>query len=159
MPSSTQPLSKRIAVAFDFDDTLVPDTYDSLIEYLGYDSQIFRTERYQPLLDDGWDGIPARFYTLIQESHQHSQKITKDWIADFARQVTPFSGVLEMFSRLRQCAHAIEPEIELEFYLITSGFVEIARCNPIAKHFKAMWGCEFHYNDQGEIEFLKRSLT
>ncbi|MGF1491229.1 MAG: HAD family hydrolase [Microcoleaceae cyanobacterium] len=159
MKSATQPLSNRIAIAFDFDDTLVPDTYDALIEHLGHDSQVFRKERYYPLKDAGWDGIPARFYTLIQASRQRSQKITKDFLADFGRQVTPFPGVSEMFDRLRQSAHTIDAEIEIEFYLITSGFVEIAQNNAIAKHFKAMWGCEFHYNDQGEVDFLKRSLS
>lgn len=158
MSGSTKPLSKRIAIAFDFDDTLVRDTYDSLIEHLGHDSQTFRRDRYQPLIDAGWDGVSARFYTLIQESARRSQKITRDFLADFARGVTPFPGVQEMFDRLRQSARAVEPGIELEFYLITSGLVEIARHNDIASHFKAMWGCEFHYNERGEIDFLKRSL-
>ena len=37
--------------------------------------------------------------------------------------------------------------------------VEIARHTCIAHNFKAMWGCEFHYNENGEIEFLKRIIT
>jgi phosphoserine phosphatase len=35
MTDATQPLAKRIAIVFDFDDTLVPNTYNLLLEDLG----------------------------------------------------------------------------------------------------------------------------
>jgi phosphoserine phosphatase len=35
MTNATQPLAKRIAIVFDFDDTLVPNTYNLLLEDLG----------------------------------------------------------------------------------------------------------------------------
>lgn len=41
MPQATQSVSNVIAIAFDFDDTLVPDTYDALIEDFGYDLKPF----------------------------------------------------------------------------------------------------------------------
>lgn len=64
-----------------------------------------------------------------------------------------------MFERLRQSAYAINPKVEVEFYLISCGMVEIARNNCIAPKFKAIWGCEFHYGKEGEIEFLKKIVT
>lgn len=162
MVKATHPVSKRIAVAFDFDDTLVPDTYDGLIESLGFDVPTFRKERYEPMKASGWDAIPARFYTLVDASKNRSEaegKITKDYLAEFGKNLQPFKGVPEMFDRLLQRAQAIVPEASVEFYLITSGFVEIARNTSIAKYFKAMWGCEFHYSETGEVEFLKKSLS
>jgi len=68
MTKATKPYSNRIALVFDFDNTLVPDTVDSLLENCGIDSQAFRAERIQPLIDNGWEPILARFYSLIQES-------------------------------------------------------------------------------------------
>ncbi|NEP15548.1 MAG: HAD family hydrolase [Leptolyngbya sp. SIO4C1] len=161
MNQATQPLFNRIAVVFDFDDTLVPDTYDALIEDLGHDAKRFREERYYPLLKEGWDGISARFYTLIQESQQRSesQKITQNYLAEFGQRHQPFSGVSETFEHLRQQTRNFDSDIEIEFYLITSGFVEIARNSSIASEFKAMWGCEFHYSETGEIQYLKRSVS
>jgi hypothetical protein len=64
-----------------------------------------------------------------------------------------------MFGHLRQCAKKIVPDIEVEFYLITSGMVEIARHTCIADEFTSMWGCEFHYNKSGEIEFVKQVVS
>ena len=161
MTKATKPLSNRIAVVFDFDDTLVPDTFDTLLERCGFDAAAFRSERVKPLLEDGWDTIPARFYCLIEESRQREpkDKITKERLAQIGRELNPFDGVPEMFERLRQHACTIVPEVEVEFYLITGGIAEFARNSSIAHYFKAIWGCDFHYAEDGEIKFLKKFLT
>ncbi|PZD71216.1 hypothetical protein C1752_07492 [Acaryochloris thomasi RCC1774] len=161
MTQATQPVANRIAIAFDFDETLVPDSFDGLLNYLGYDVAQFREERYEPLKHQGWDGIAARFHLLAEASQQRpaGQKITKETLTQFGQQHQPFPGVTEMFEQLTQQAQAIVPDIEVEFYLITSGFVEVARNSAIAPYFKAMWGCEFHYTPAGEIQCLKRSVT
>ncbi|MUL39513.1 HAD family hydrolase [Gloeocapsopsis dulcis] len=157
--SLAKPFSNRIAVVFDFDDTLVPDTVDSLLDSRGINALKFRQERIQPLIKSGWDKILARFYALIEESKRQDNKITKEYIASFGEQLQPFDGVTQMFDRLRQSAYQINPQVEIEFYLITCGMVEIAHHNCIAPLFKAMWGCEFHYGKDGGIEFLKKIVT
>lgn len=159
MTIATKPFSNRIAVVFDFDDTLVPDTVDSLLESLEIDALKFRQQRIQPLIDRGWDKILARFYALIEESKQRGKKITQEYIARFGEQLMPFDGVTQMFDRLRQSAHVLNPQVEVEFYLITCGMVELARHSCIVPNFRAMWGCEFHYGRDGGIEFLKKIVT
>lgn len=162
MVKATHPISKKIAIAFDFDDTLVPDTYDELIKSLGFEVNQFRKERYEALKASGWDAIPARFFSLIEESHKRAEgdgKITRTYLEKFGQQLQPFDGVADMFDRLQATATSLIPDVVIEFYLITSGFVEIARNTSIANHFKAMWGCEFHYSETGEVEFLKRSIS
>ncbi|MBD2773711.1 HAD family hydrolase [Iningainema tapete] len=159
MTLATKPLSNRIAVVFDFDDTLVPDTVDSLLNSLGISALQFRRERIQPLIDKGWDKILARFYALIEESQQQNNKITQEYLARFGQELAPIDGVPSMFDRLHQSAYELNPKVEVEFYLITCGMVEIARHNCIAPKFKAMWGCEFHYGKDGGIEFLKKIVT
>jgi phosphoglycolate phosphatase-like HAD superfamily hydrolase len=77
MTIATKLFSNRIAVVFDFDDTLVPDTVDSLLESLDIDALKFRQQRIQPLIDRGWDKILARFYALIEESKQRV-KVTEN---------------------------------------------------------------------------------
>ena len=162
MIKAIRPTAEKIAVALDFDNTLVPDTYDKLIEYLGMDAAAFRQQIYEPVKADGWDHIPARFHSLIDYSHSRadpSEKITRETIRQFAQSLQPFPGVTELFDRLQTAAQNIVPNIEVEFYLITSGFVEFAQQSKVASHFKAMWGPEFHYSEAGEIACLKRSLS
>lgn len=161
MKKVTKPLANRIAIVFDFDDTLVRDTFDVLLESCGLDPEKFRSDRVKPLIEEGWNKISARFYALIEESHQrqNSDKITKERLAQLGRELKPFDGVPEMFDRLQDCACHHVPDVEVEFYLITGGFLEIARNTAIADKFKAMWGCDFAYAENGEIKFMKNFVT
>ncbi|MGB3759919.1 MAG: haloacid dehalogenase-like hydrolase [Rivularia sp. (in: cyanobacteria)] len=159
MSKATKHFSNRIAIIFDFDDTLVPNSFDSLLESCDIDANKFRQERMQPLINQGWDEILARFYTLIDESNRQGNKIDREYLAAFGKSLTPFDGALQMFETLREAARVINPKIEIEYYLISSGMVEVARHNPVASNFKAMWGCEFSYNKDGGIEFMKKIVT
>jgi hypothetical protein len=160
MVTATKHAYNRIALVFDFDDTLAPDSFRALLESIGLDEEQFRQERIQPLIDAGWESILARFYCLIEESSaRHEGKITADHLAEVGRTLGFFDGVPEMFDRLRDCARAIVPEIEVEFYLLTAGFVEIPRATPIAGEFAQLWGCEFHFDEQGAIAFPKQLVT
>ena len=159
---STKSVCNRIAIVFDFDDTLAPDTFDELIESLGLNVDQFRQQQYEPLKAAGWDRVAARFYCLIQESKRRKDiedKITKDSLMQFGQQLQPFAGVPEMFDRLHQHVHHLNSEINLEFYAITGGFAEVVRNTSISPYFEQIWGCEFHYSEIGEIEFLKRSIS
>jgi hypothetical protein len=79
--------------------------------------------------------------------------VSTEYLAKFGQALAPFHGVPEMFDRLQQRAYELNPKVEVEFYLITCGMVEVAHHNCIAPNFKAMWGCEFHYGTDGGIEF------
>ena len=161
MNSVTKPFSNKIAIVFDFDETLIPDdSFKALIRYCGMDADSFVSDRVKPLIADGWDKYLARAYCLIEESKQRgNDKITKERLAKVGRELKPFEGVPEMFERLRQCARDLISDVEVEFYLITGGFIEMALNTSIASNFKAMWGCRFHYGASGEIEFIKQQMT
>lgn len=158
-PQATKPVCNRVAIVFDFDDTLASDTFDELIQRLGLDVDDFRQQRYTPLKAAGWDHVAARFYSLIQASKQRQEKITQDYLIRFGQELQPYDGVTEMFDRLLARVQELNPEVELEFYIITGGFAEVVRHTCIADYFTKIWGCEFHYADNGEIEFLKRSIS
>lgn len=115
----------------------------------------------QPLIDAGWDKVAARCYCLVQESQARPEgsRITHDTLAQFGQTIQPFPGVEAMFGRLRERVHQLNKDIELEFYVITGGFGDIVRHTTIAPYFKKIWGCEFAYNEQGEICFLRRSIS
>ena len=161
MTTSTKPFANCLAVVFDFDETLAADTLAVLLEDLGLDADTFKKERVKPLVDDGWDKYIARAYCLVEESKKRSpgDRITKERLEKVGKKLKPFEGVPEMFDRLRQCALKVVNDVEVEFFLISGGFIEIARSTSIASNFKAMWGCQFHYGENGEIEFIKQQMT
>ncbi len=160
MTTATKATHNRIAIVFDFDDTLAPNSYRSLVERRGLSYSAFMEERVQPLLNADWDEILAKFYCLIEESQRHTnQPITRSMLADIGREIQFFDGVPEMFDRLRNVARDVASNVDVEFYLLSSGILEIARGTPIATEFKNMWGCEFHFDDTDAIQFIKQVVT
>ena len=162
MPA-TEAFHNRLAVVFDYDDTLAPDSYTQLLEHLGHERDAFNEKRVAPLEEDGWDHIMARFYALIEESRRQRQAggtpITREMLVELGRATDFFEGVETMFDRVREHAEASCPGVEVEFYLLSSGIIEIAQATAIAEEFDAMWGCAFAFDENEEIHFLKRVLT
>lgn len=159
MPA-TEAFHNRLAVVFDYDDTLAPDSYTQLLEHLGHERDAFTKEHVTPLEEEhGWDHIMARFYALIEESRTGEQPITRGMLRELGEATRFFDGVPAMFNRVRERAEAACPGVEVEFYLLSSGIIEIARATSIASEFDAMWGCAFAFDENDEIHFLKRVLN
>ena len=160
MTEATRRYHNRIAVIFDFDLTLAPDSMNALLERCGVDAEGWRNQNIRPLVESGWDASLAHFYSLIQLSRSGTgPRITRALLEEVGRDLEPFPGVPEMFGRLRARARAILPELEIEFYLLSCGFVELQRAVRFAREFTGMWGSEFHFEDDGEIAFAKQVIT
>lgn len=160
MALATKPLHNRIAVVFDFDDTLAPDSYASLLDSMGLNRSSFDEEHVQPLIERGWDSILARFHSIIEASRSRDDlAVTREYLLDLGRSTEFFDGVPNLFDAVREAAHGHLPDLEVEFYLLSSGILEIAEGTSIADEFQSMWGCEFHYDESGEIAFIKRIIT
>lgn len=154
----TRPSCPRVALVFDFDDTLAPDTWDGLLRHLDLDPHVFDAEHVDPRVRDGWDEIPARFYALITASARRSQPITRELIESYGRNLRPYDGVPGMFGEIRECARRVHPGIDVEFYIVSSGFADIIRASSVAREFDGIWGCDFHFDEQGRVAFPKTIL-
>ena len=67
-------MSDVIALIFDFDDTLAPDSTSGFLESLGVDTQQFWTKRVDPLLAQDWDPVPAYLHEMIALSREQTPK-------------------------------------------------------------------------------------
>ena len=63
-------MSDVIALIFDFDDTLAPDSTSGFLDSLGVDTQQFWTKRVDPLLAQDWDPVPAYLHEMIALSRE-----------------------------------------------------------------------------------------
>jgi hypothetical protein len=153
--------SRKIGIVFDFDDTLAHDSTTGFLEWIGVDAASFWTDRVQPLLDDGWDPIPAYLYELIRESDRRpaGDRVTRDRLREWGERITFYSGVKGLFGTLRKTAREIDASIELEFYLISSGIGEILRATSVAGEFRDIWACDFAYGDGGEIVYPRNVVS
>jgi hypothetical protein len=144
-----------IAIVFDFDDTLAPDTSSSFLESLGVDVKDFWTKRVQSRIDEGWDPVPAYLYEMIQisKSADLQKRITREKLLRFGREVKFYNGATRIFSRLKKNVQSFNPNISVEYYLISSAIGTLLRETSIAKHFEQIWASDFHYSLNGSIEF------
>lgn len=160
MPHATPKFLNRIALVFDFDGTLAPDATDQLLKLAEVDPQRFKKEYEQPLEKQGWESLLARMYSLMQLAKNNEQvDMSREGFKALAKKLRLYEGVEEMFGKVRNWATAVVPGVEVEFYLLSSGFVDIYRHTSIAKEFNAMWGSEFAFDEEGKAFFVKGVIT
>lgn len=135
----------RIALVFDFDDTLGQDCTDAVLEHLGLDADAFRDEHIGPLEDD-WDSTLARVWGIFEASRLTGTPLTRGCLEEIGRKLTLFDGVTEMFDRLREIADEIVPGVEVEFYVVSGGFAEMLEETPIADEVASLVACQFHFD-------------
>lgn len=150
----------NMAVVFDFDDTLAHDSTSSFLSRWGVDVKDF-WRRHRQRMEEGWDTVPAYLNMMIEESSARSRKerITKQALAAFGPKVELHHGVSSIFTRLKKQVSSIDPDINLDFFVISSGIGEILRHTKIAPYFKDIWSSDFAYGAAGEIEALKNVVS
>jgi len=153
-------MSDVIALVFDFDDTLAPDSTSGFLQDMGVDTAAFWNDQVGPLLADDWDPVPAYLYRMITLSRtgRHGP-ITRERLTDWGARLPLHDGVSSLFERLRRSVHATHPQVQLEFYLISSGIGDVLRATPIADEFTDIWASEFAYDEQGGVMFPRRVVS
>ncbi|MBU1087535.1 MAG: haloacid dehalogenase-like hydrolase [Candidatus Omnitrophica bacterium] len=151
----------RIGLIFDFDETLAADSTSCFLESLGLDVQKFWENEVNPLYQkQGWDPIPAYLYKMIEFSQSSIKtRITQKNLAEFGKKIKFFNGVQNIFRQIEQRAKEVNPTIQVDFFLISSGIREILMNTKITKYFKDIWACDFEYNSKGEIVFPKNIVS
>lgn len=151
-----------IALVFDFDDTLAPDSTTHFLAQAGLkDIKKFWQKDVQDLLDKEWDPIPAYLYQMIQASQKNLTKtpITKKSFKKCGEDLPLHKGATTIFQRLRKTAQTVNKDVKLEFYLISSGIGDIIKNTVIAKEFDDIWASEFAYDEAGQINFPRKIIS
>ncbi|NJA87962.1 haloacid dehalogenase-like hydrolase [Rhodocyclus tenuis] len=154
-------MHETIAVVFDFDDTLAPDSTSGYLSQAGItDLSSFWKKDVASLTEDDWDPVPAYLYKMIELSLTgRVPKITKDSLIEWGKRLPLHEGVPGVFARLKNVAKDANPRANLEFYLISSGIGDIVRNTPIANEFIDIWASEFAYGADGGICFPKKIVS
>lgn len=154
-------MHETIAVVFDFDDTLAPDTTSGFLKQAGItDLTAFWRDEVAALYADDWDPVPAYLYTMIEAARQgRIGPLSRERLAAWGARAPLHPGVESLFDRLRQTLRSSHPRVNLEFYVISSGLGDVLRATRIADQFTQIWASELHYNAQGDATFAKRIIS
>ena len=132
MDRATTAFHNRIGLAFDFDETLAPSTFEYVLEYCGYhDTTAFVAEHVTPLVEQHhWEKPLARTHALIEALRRDGKTLHEHQLAEMAADFPLYDGVVEMFDRVRERARTVVEDIDVRFYLITAGFAEVPENTP-----------------------------
>lgn len=144
-----------VALIYDFDKTLATDDMQafSFIPNLGMTSSEFWDKTGEFSKETGTESVLAYLHMMIEECKKKNIKLTKQYLNELGKDVKFYEGVLTWFKRLN--AYADSLGLQLEHYIISSGNKEIIEGSSIAKEFKAIYGCEFLYNNEGIAYYPK----
>ena len=166
-PRATRPLAPRIALVFDFDDTLAHDSFDLLFEQLDQDPDHLKHERMERLYEDGWEEAMAHIHVLGELDRTGEAVVDREALQRAGREATLMPGLEGMFERVRSAAHEADEDLEgerdgapleVEFYVLSAGLGDVIRASPVASEFDGIWACEVHYRD-GRVRGAKQVVT
>jgi len=153
-------MQERIAVVFDFDDTLGPDSTTGFLKYAGLKDIDSFWQEVGTLMADDWDPVPAYLNHMVTASQDGRIKpITQQSLRRWGESLPFFDGVSDVFAHLRKVVKDANPRVTLEFYLISSGIGDVLRSMPISGEFTDIWASEFHYDNQGHAVTPRKIIS
>ena len=150
-------IMKKIALVFDFDETLVEESTSAFLSSKGIDVNTFWGETVDSLIKEDWDPVPAYMFKMIEASM--TVPMTKQDFQEFGKKVKYKEGVLDLFKNLKSFISDNYPSFEIEYYIISSGIGEIIRHTSISNNFKDIWASDFEYTSDNQIAFSKKILS
>jgi phosphoserine phosphatase len=147
--SSPQETQKPIvALCYDFDKTLSPQDMQnySFIPSLGIKPKEFWNNATKFTNENKMDGILAYMYLMIEQANKSKKSITRADLQAEGKKIELFKGVTEWFDEIGKVA--VELNMNIEHYIISSGIKEMIEGTPIAQHFTKIYASEFLYSPQ-----------
>jgi hypothetical protein len=152
-----------IAIVSDCDDTLAPDTTAQLLEHFGVPARKFYAEQSSRLVVEGFDPALAYMNAMLELARDGGPlaTLTRETMAQFARQLTFFPGVPAIFEELEAEVHERYGEhgIKLEEYVITGGLADLISASTLGQVVDRVWGCNFAYDGAGRIVGIKNVVS
>ena len=153
--------SLKIAIAYDFDGTLVPGNMQehSFIPQLGIDKGEFWKEADDRAGRNDMDQILAYMQLMLNKAREKEIPVTRKAFLHHGKGITFFKGVDTFFERINHFAK--EHGVIIEHHVISSGLRDIIKGTSIAKYFKNIFasGFVFNTNDVAEWPALAINYT
>ena len=152
-----------IAVVFDFDDTLVPDSATALLQSRGIDARTFWSDVVPPLVEEGYDPPLAYLRAMVDRIGADSPlgMLRNEDLRAFGLSLDSsyFTGLPQMFEDLRGIVAEFR-DLSVEFYIVSGGLQEvIGGSKLVSDWFDGFYGCQLGEDDQGTIRYVKRCVT
>ena len=138
-----------VAIVYDFDKTLCSEDMQnySFIPALGMTPEEFWGAPSVFSEKPNVERILSYMYMMIKLAKDKGIKLTKEYLKGLGKDIKFYPGVLTWFKRINEYGESLG--IQVEHYLVSSGTKEIIDGCAIADQFKAIYGCEFLFGEDG----------
>lgn len=153
-----------LALIFDFDDTLVPDSTTTLLKQYGVNTEEFWKKDVKELVTSGYDTTLAYLQLMLEKVGDQKPlgKLTNKDLRKFGATLDSefYVGIPGLFKDLKALVRNFKT-IQIEFYVISGGLREVIEgSKTIKKYFSAIYGCELAEDaDTGILRRIKRCVT
>lgn len=139
-----------IGILYDFDRTLAKEDLQnySFIPSLNMTSDQFWGATNAFAQKEGVEKILSYMYMMISQAREKKIKLTKKFLFNLGKDIEYFEGVETWFKRINE--YGENNGVLIEHYIVSSGTKEIIEGTSIAKEFKAIFACEFLFDEKTE---------
>ncbi len=150
--------SKRLAIIFDFDETLTNDSTSALLKSQGVDVTEFWDVKVKKLINQGFDPTEAYMMQMVKEMRQRGklEQLRDRNLNKFGSTLTFYPGVTNLFDELRAL---VDDRVRIQFFVISGGFQEIIAGSSIANELDDFWGCTYHWDRALGIPYPKNAVS
>ncbi|MCH5179684.1 MAG: haloacid dehalogenase-like hydrolase [Erysipelotrichales bacterium] len=148
-----------VAIVYDFDKTLCKEDMQnySFIPALGMTPSEFWNEVSIFSDKTNVERILSYMYMMVDLAKKKGIKLTKEYLKSLGKDIKFFSGVSTWFKRINE--YGASMGVNVEHYLVSSGTKEIIDGCAIANEFKAIYGCEFLFDENNEPVWPKLTIN
>ena len=153
-----------IALVFDFDDILAPDSTTQFLEHNGIDAEEFWLEEFQDKVRKGYDPTVAYLTLLLEKvgSDKPLGEIGTDDLEAFGTSLDEnemlYPGVSGLFTDLDDIVADYEG-IDTEYYVVSEGLESIIQETELADNFDAVYGSRLDEDENGVLSRVKRPIS
>jgi hypothetical protein len=154
-----------VAIIFDFDDTLLPDSTTKLLKSHGIDTDDFWGRQARELILQGYDP-PTAYLNLMLKNIGEGKPLgllTNQKLYEFGSTLDGLfhEGLPQFFEDVWLEVKSKFKNIEVEFYIVSAGLQPVMEGSAIVrKYFRAVYGCQLAGDDEnGVLKYIKRCIT
>ncbi|MDR4493327.1 MAG: HAD family hydrolase [Nitrospirales bacterium] len=150
-----------IAIVYDFDHTLSPHYMQdhTILRHAELDPSTFWKSCTALIEARDYDQELAYMKRMLEEPRIRS--FSNQDLRGMGKELSFFPGVPDFFEELNGILKKPQYEevpVRLEHYVVSSGLKAILDGSAVARHVRALFGCEFDEED-GHISFPKRTIS
>ncbi|CAN5140920.1 HAD family hydrolase [soil metagenome] len=152
-----------IAIVFDFDETLGPDTISLFLEKNAISPKAF-WPKVDELFDEGWDPPLAYMHLLLKYSQEGKIDLSLKSLKKIGKKLPLFPGLPTAFTDLKAFIkdHSLlqKSRIRLEFYVISGGLEDMIRSTKLTPELTGIFGSRFAYDNDTDQPFgIKSAIS